>query len=219
AWSLRLPPPRHGDLRDYRVVVWLDDPAAEVAAEVGDVLSAAADALASAGVRVSAARPAIDLAEARTLYMSLMRANAPVPADAGIAAAISSSHSAWLDHHQARIALRAAWAEWFSDFDVLLCPVFPTAAFRHDQQGTIADRILVVNGRPRTHLDATAWQVSISVAYLPSTVVPAGLTPGGLPVGAQLVGPYLEDRTCLFAAAGLASLTCGYVVPPGYAAA
>jgi amidase len=110
--------------------------------------------------------------------------------------------------------MRAAWAEWFRDFDVLLCPVFPTAAFRHDQAGTIADRRLTVNGRPRTHLDATTWTVSVSLVYLPSTVVPAGFTPDGLAVGVQLVGPYLEDRTPLCAGAGLAALTCGYVVPP-----
>jgi amidase len=214
AWSLRLPPPRHSDLRDYRVGMWLDDPAAEVATEVGDVLSAAADALARAGVRVSTAHPAIDLAVARTLYMSLMQANTPVPPSAGPAEAIGSSHSVWLDHHRARNAMRAEWAQWFCDFDVLLCPVFPTAAFPHDQSGTIGDRMLTINGRPRTHLDATTWTVSISTVYLPSTVVPAGFTPDGLPVGAQLVGPYLEDRTCLFVGAGLAALTCGYVVPP-----
>jgi amidase len=214
AWRLSLPPPRHRELADYRVGLWLDDPAAEVAADVGAVLSAAVDALARAGVQVSASRPAVSLAGARALYMSLMRASTPVPADAGIAEAVSASHSAWLDHHRARIAMRAAWADWFRDFDVLLCPVFPTAAFRHDHEGTIADRILIVNGRPQTHLDATTWTAGISVAYLPSTVVPAGFTPDGLPVGVQVVGPYLEDRTCLFAAAGIASLTCGYVVPP-----
>jgi amidase len=202
AWRLSLPPPRHPDLTDYRVGLWLDDPAAEVAADVGDVLSAAADALARAGVQVSTARPAIGLVEARALYMSLM---------------LPDGHGASLEHHRARIAMRAAWADWFRDFDVLLCPVFPTAAFRHDHEGTIADRILIVNGRPRTHLDATTWTVSISLAYLPSTVVPAGFTPDGLQVGVQVVGPYLEDRTCLFAAAGLASLTCGYVVPPVHA--
>ncbi len=45
AWRLELPPPRHDDLGSYRVGLWLDDPVGEVATEMGDVLSAAADAL------------------------------------------------------------------------------------------------------------------------------------------------------------------------------
>ena len=38
AWRLRLPPPRHRTLKQYRVAAWLDDPACRVEPEVRDLL-------------------------------------------------------------------------------------------------------------------------------------------------------------------------------------
>jgi len=35
------------------------------------------------------------------------------------------------------------------------------------------------------------------LANLPATAVPIGQTDGGLPIGAQVIGPYLEDRTTI----------------------
>lgn len=111
--------------------------------------------------------------------------------------------------------MRAAWAEWFSEHDVLLCPVMPMPAFPHDHNGTIMDRSVVINGRQRPQIDTLSWTGLVGVAYLPSTVVPVGFTPSGLPVGIQVVGPYLEDRSTLFVAARLAELNGGFVPPPG----
>src|SRR6478672_2859323 len=45
AWRLRLPPPRGRSLRDYRIGVWLDDPACPVDADVLDVLVHAVEQL------------------------------------------------------------------------------------------------------------------------------------------------------------------------------
>ena len=89
------------------------------------------------------------------------------------------------------------------------------AAFAHDQHGNLGDRHVLINGQPRSHADALAWTGLIGVAYLPSTVVPVGRTPDGLPVGVQVVGPALEDRTCLWLAARLAEVAGGYLAPPG----
>jgi amidase len=52
------------------------------------------------------------------------------------------------------------------------------------------------------------------MAYLPSTVIPVGRTRSGLPVGMQVVGPFLEDRTCLTAARLLADVLGPWEAPP-----
>jgi amidase len=60
------------------------------------------------------------------------------------------------------------------------------------------------------------WPGLITLALLPSTVIPVGRTAGGLPVGVQIVGPYLEDRTTLAFAAEAERELGGFVPPPGY---
>ena len=215
AWRLDLPAPRHEDIREYRVGTWLDDPAGEVATEVGDVLTTAVEALSKTGTRVTDARPPIRLEDAVALFTSLITPAISVSADKEIGDAISGTHRAWLDNHQARTEMRSVWQEWFREFDVLLCPVTPMAAFPHDQTGTIVDRSVTINGRARPHIDTLTWTGLVGVVYLPSTVVPVGFTRDGLPVGVQIVGPYLEDRTSLFVAGELESLTGGYTPPPG----
>ena len=215
AWQLHLPPPRHDHIGAYRVGTWLDDPAAEVATDVVDQLQQAADALAKAGAQVTDARPNVEMAASHRLFQELILPAISVSYDSVIGDPLSGYHRAWLDHTVTRAALRRVWAEWFTQFDVLLCPVMPMAAFPHDHHGTINDRTVTINGRTRPMGDTLAWTGLIGVACLPSTVAPVGRTPDGLPVGIQIVGPYLEDRTPLFVAAELAQLTDGYAPPPG----
>jgi len=214
AWRLTLPPPRHTDLRDYRVGTWLDDPACSVDSEAGAVLQGAADALAKAGAQVSEARPPIELGQVERLFSSLILPAVSVSFQGKTAETLGGNHRAWLDRHYDRMLLRRLWSAWFEDYDVLLCPVMPMLPFRHDHHGTINDRSVVINGETRPQSRTFAWTGLVGVAYLPSTCVPAGFAPSGLPVGIQVVGPYLEDRTPLFLAARLAELTGGYVPPP-----
>ncbi len=238
AWRLRLPPPRHGGLRGYRVATWLDDPACPVDAEVAAVCRAAVDALRRAGVAVAeAARPVFELAEAWKLYLQLMYgATSGGPTDpqfaklAAVAAAaptgsddaavrfargITQRHRDWLPAHEARLRMRAAWAAFFREFDVLLCPITPTAAIPHDHSEPVNRRTILVNGRARPYWDQLAWVGMVGVAGLPATATPIGSTPGGLPVGIQVVGPYLEDHTAIAFAGHLADLAGGCRRPPG----
>ncbi|MDE3206067.1 MAG: amidase [Acidobacteriota bacterium] len=213
AWSLILPEARHSRLADYRVGLWLDDPDCPIEAAAHDLLLGAAEALRRAGADVRDEHPPMRLGEVRDLFDRLLLAAVSVSLDEQVGQAISGSHREWLLLDRRRAELRRTWAAWFRDFDVLLCPVVPMLPFPHDQQGTVADRWVLVNGRSVPQADCLAWTGLVGVAYLPSTVVPVGRV-GGLPVGIQVVGPHLEDRTSLAVASHLSELIGGFEAPP-----
>jgi amidase len=239
-WRLELPPARHATLRGFRVAAWLDDAIYPVDSAVGEQLAAAVAALRSAGVAVDAqARPGFSLEQAFALYRRLML---PITAatldDASVAAIyaqadasppdasdelsrtlreISLRHRDWILLHEKRERMRAGWAEFFQRFDVLLCPVTPVVAVRHDQAEPMLLRKLSVNGHARAYTDLLAWPGLIGVAHLPASVAPVGRTRDGLPVGIQIVAPYLEDHTALGFAAQLEALLGGFEPPAGLA--
>jgi amidase len=213
AWRLSLPAARHESLSEYRIGLWLDDPACEVELAAVELLAAAAQGLSSAGARVEPVRPSLDLGAVRALFTRLIVPAISVSVDGEAGEALGGPHRTWLERCRQREVIRRVWAEWFRDHDVLLCPVLPMLPFPHDHEGTIADRSVIINGQPRPQTDALAWTGLIGVAYLPSTVVPVGRA-GDLPVGVQVVGPYLEDRTPLFVAAELTRILGGYTPPP-----
>jgi amidase len=78
-------------------------------------------------------------------------------------------------------------------------------------------RRIRVNGEERPYLENVAWPGLVTMAWLPSTVIPVGRTAAGLPVGVQIVGPYLEDRTPLAFARAAERVLGGFTPPPGLA--
>lgn len=237
-WKLNLPSPRKTALRDYRVAAWLDDPACPVDSEVLDILGNAVDALARAGVRVAdRARPIRNLAKSHELYLQLLyavygaayksaaleklvdqatRSPRSKKYAARFARGATQRHGAWMRANEERVTLREQWQVFFDNFDVLLAPIMPTAAFPHDQKGSINQRTFVVNGHKRPYLDQLTWAGLVTVVHLPATAVPVGFTQSGLPVGMQIVGPYMGDRTTLDFARRMADVVGGFVAPPGY---
>lgn len=110
---------------------------------------------------------------------------------------------------------RVAWAEFFGHYDAALAPVMPTAAFLHDTDRPITERVLDVDGAAVSHFAASAWCAAIGVMLLPVVTLPTGLTPAGLPVGVQLIGPFLTDLRLLRIAALLdAAAGPGFRPPP-----
>src|SRR5438094_1437730 len=239
-WQLKLKPPRQKRLRDYKVALMLDAPAIAVDREVQDRLQTLADFLRREKVRVDErARPAIDTNEAFRVYTKLLRSatsdrqsDADFEKNVGIARALAPddesyyarstrsavlSHRDWLAANEARHRMRLAWAEFFTTYDLLLCPVASTAAFPHDQQGERYERTLVVNGTRVPVTDHLFWAGYSGVSDLPSTAAPSGFTPGGLPVGVQIVGPQYGDLTCLAFAKLLERAFQGFVPPSGFA--
>jgi amidase len=52
---------------------------------------------------------------------------------------------------------------------------------------------------------------------LPATAIPIGRTDAGLPIGAQIIGPWLEDRTPLELARLIEREFGGFSPPPAFA--
>lgn len=239
AWQLALPPPRRASLREYRVAAWLDDPACPIDNDLLQRYHAVVDALRRAGVTVDeTARPGFDFAEAFYRFLILLSAatSAGIPPDhfprwvemaqgfaeddrsqlAGFLRGSTQRHRDWIVSNEMRERMRAQWATLFTDYDVLLCPITPSAAILHDHSEPTVNRTIPVNGTPRPYHDQLAWAGVVGMAYLPATVAPVGVTPAGLPVGIQIVGPYLEDRTPLAFARHLADVIGGFAPPAGY---
>ncbi len=239
AWQFSLPAPRKQALRDFKVGLWLDDPASPVDANVGDCLQNLVRQLIKAGVQVEDRRPAIDFAECYDIYAQLLYATtcagAPEqdfqqarehaagldPSDksafAQAARGTAILHRDWIRLDYRRMMMRQKWADYFREFDVLLCPVMPITAFPHDHSEEPYGRRVLVNGNSQCYIDTNmAWPMLASAAWLPATAAPIGLAKNGLPVGVQIIGPYLEDRTTMHFAKLLKSITGGSLMPPGY---
>ena len=237
AWTLALPPPRREKLSEYRVAAWLDDADFPVDPSVRAVLSSTVQALRSAGASVDeGARPALRLADIFDTYSRLMfpviaagfppeqfdamadlARSMPEGAKDGITMMArygTISHRDWLAASEARERIRAAFADFFTRYDVLLTAVVPVTAILHDQSEPMPMRSLIVGGQSRPYLDLLAWISPATCAYLPATSAPVGRAADGLPVGMQIVGPYLEDRTTIDFAKKLAEVTGGFEAPP-----
>ena len=239
AWRLELPAPPATSLAEARVAVWLNDDFCPVDDEVVAVLQGAVDAVRDAGATVDQSARPVEMGEAVQLYYGLLMAlGGAMSGDEEFAAMVELAATApdddmsdsvlmargitqrvrdWQQLNEQREQVRARWASFFDDFDVLLCPVAPTPAFPHDHNPDESARRIVVNGEERPYVDTVVpWAGLLTMPYLPSVMAPVGLTGGGLPVGIQVVAPYLHDRTAIHFARQLADLVGGFVPPPGY---
>jgi amidase len=227
-FRLALPPARHNALKAFKVMLIDTHPLFPTATSVRAALETLADGLRHEGCQVERMSSLLpDIAAISHLHATLMgaalsetlsdavhsrmtAAARPTDAAPGSLAAsrfsgMTMNHRAWLGARRQRSALAQQWREFFSAFDVLLCPVMPTPAFPHDHSSTFLQnpaanpgtRRLAVDGREACYDDQMVWS-SIAVLFgLPATVAPIGLSATGLPIGVQIVAGYLEDRTSI----------------------
>ena len=66
-------------------------------------------------------------------------------------------HRDWLKLNNERHGLRRAFAAFFADWDILLCPAAASAAWPHDQEGERWQRKITVNGDPVASTDQLFW--------------------------------------------------------------
>jgi amidase len=237
AYRLELPVPRHGAMRDFRVLLIDSDPVMPTSKVVRAAIEKLATGLGKAGVTVTRESPLLpDFAASTRLYMRLLFSflaasfQPEVYAGARDAAAkltsddtnlaaerlrgITLSHRDWVIADGGRTRLRAQWRELFRSFDAVICPVMPTPAYPHDHSEPQESRRINIDGKDHVYPDQLAWPGIATLPGLPSTAIPIGLSPDGLPIGVQIVGPWLEDRTPLRLAELIEREFGGFVPPP-----
>jgi amidase len=238
-WKLALPRPQRKTLRGWRVAVLKTHPTAEVDASVQASIDDLAHFLARRGAKVSdRALPDIDLDEAHRVFIQLLRGATSArqndetverlqalrsrlsPDDESYYARMvrgnTQLHKDWLIASNRRHHMRLAWAEFFRDWDVLLCPNAATAAFPHSMPGERWERMIDVNGKPQPATTQMWWAGISGMCYLPGTVAPIALSTTGLPIGVQIVGPQHGDLTTLRFAQLLEREYRGFVPAPDY---
>ena len=216
AWRIELPSCEARSLDEFRIGVWFDAPECPLGAEYRAMLGATADALSDAGAKLDEGHPPVDFGEQTALFFHLVGAAVSVSAPDEAAEVMAGSHRSWLRAAEQRAALQGVWAEWFEQYDLLVCPVLAVPPFAHVREGNIMERTVEVDGESRAVGSLISWLGLIGVMGLPSAVPPIGRTAAGLPVGVQLVSPYLHDHRSVRAAKLVGEVTGGYQVPPGF---
>jgi amidase len=237
AYKLALPPPRHSELKNFRVLLIDTDPVMPTDKTVRGAIERLAANLGNAGVSVERnSRLLPDFAASSRLYMRMLMsflgasflpenyagAQAAAaqlsPDDISLGAerlrGIALSHRDWVMADNGRARLRAQWRELFKTFDVVICPVMPTPAYPHDHSPEQETRRVNIEGKDYVYPDQLSWPGIATLPGLPATAIPIGLSPEGLPVGVQIVGPWLEDRTPLKVAELIEREFGGFVPPP-----
>ncbi len=245
-YRLELPAEPRSALSEFRVAIMLDTDVIATSTTLQDTLQNAIDRLASAGADVVEAVPQIDQHDYFDNYLMMLRSATSMfrtdPADLMQAAEIAKqydksqrygrsvpemqtrvayattiTHREWLSVNEQRESYKRDWAEFFGEFDLLLCPAAASTATKHDHTATRIERTIPVNGQQEPASDQLFWAGWSCSTYLPSTVAPVGLASDGLPAGIQIVAPFLGDRRSI-RYAGLVEQTLGGFVPPPIAA-
>ena len=232
AWRLDLPRSTAESLGSVRIAAWLDDEACPVDVDTSRVLAGVVGSIEQAGGSVDTeARPGFTLAKAWDVFSLLLFAalSGGHPKDkiehlAGdtsdtplgrVKRGTAARHRDWLSQHERRLQMRLKFEQFFDDYDVLLLPAGPRPAIGHDHSSQW-ERMVDIGGETRSYLDLFTWIAPAGLAYLPATVVPAGMSADGLPIGVQVVAPHLHDHTAI-AVAGMIADAVGAIPRPALA--
>lgn len=229
------------DLKTTKIGLWLDDPECPLDPEVRATLEAFANELRAAGATVELIQSPVDMRALLFAYQTLLggvlgedmppgfirgmerlrffakgaiRRGAGPLSNAVLAMAYTARHREWLAADAVRARLRHEMVEAFGDWDAILAPIAPVAAFPHDKRPFQRRELKLSAGKPISYNSMLTWIAPATALHLPATAVPAGLTASGLPVGAQLIGPIAGDAKTLAIAQAIDENVRGYIAPP-----
>jgi amidase len=235
AWQQALPAPRHEKLGKFRVAVIDSVLGTHGSRQMQGRLDELCSMLSRAGARVQAALPAFDMEAYLSDYVRLLQVmvsqGLPRTArearaaqirdrggdtiDAALADGLLMDAQDYLALLRRREVARAAWRDFFRDWDIVVAPMTLDSAFPH-QTGDFDTRTLVVDNQSVPYSFNFLFPMIAIFSGLPSTAFPAGLDSQGLPLGLQAIGPYLEDRTPLRFAQLLEREWYRFQAPPAY---
>jgi len=234
-WKLDLPPARHQKIKDFRVAIWPNDPFCTVENSISDAIEEFANQIGKLGASVHEKNPGVSLQINDDIFWNmstpiiasgfpkstlekmkeLLRNSDPNDTNFRVrhARAALLKHKSWLSYNEQRLQIKAMWEEFFTSFDVLICPVVFTTAFDHNHEPDMYNRTITVDGVDRRYLELPVWSSVATLPQLPSLVIPVGQNADGLPIGVQVIGPYLEDYTPIAFAQAIEGLCSGYSPP------
>ncbi|MDX1633449.1 MAG: amidase [Marinobacter sp.] len=224
-WSLKLQEPSLTELKESRVGLWLQDPLCPLETALSEGYQTLADKIAGTGAVVSPARhDLLNMAHILPLYFNLLgsvisvsltpkqrrqmlwvarlekllRLFAPMTAGLGeYGRGVNQPIHQWMVMQETREKMRYEVDTLFREFDVLLTPITPTTAIRHDHSQPVFKRRITVNGEQRAYLDQFCWIALATLLGLPATSVPVGRTKEGLPYAVQVIGAPGKDLTTI----------------------
>ncbi|KAJ3038965.1 hypothetical protein HDV00_012723 [Rhizophlyctis rosea] len=132
-------------------------------------------------------------------------------------------HGDWLNLHSTRLEITNAFHEFFTEWDVLLCPITPLPAFPHKNPSPSSSvssvdwrlsQTLTINNHRIPYITQILWPTVVGMCGLPATAVP--IANEGLPVGMQVVGPQGGDLMCIRVAELVAGVCGGFRRPGGF---
>ena len=236
--ALRAPP---ADLAGLRIGLWLDEPSFPLDPQVRAVLEAFAAELTAAGAEVVPIDSPVHMPQLMGAYQTLLggvlgedlparqmrwlefmrgwakgriAAGAGPQSAAALALAYTATHREWMAADALRNRMRRDAARIFDDYDAILAPATPVAAFPHNHRGFAGRRLAASDGTTMPYGAMLNWISLASALHFPATTVPAGAAPSGLPVGAQLIGPIGSDSRLLAIAQAIDENIRGFAAPP-----
>jgi len=133
------------------------------------------------------------------------------------------SYEKYLTELTKRDTFISTMERFLSGYDVFLCPVHTTAAYKHITPDRYFDvfpfhkKDFLVDNKPIKYYAANASYTSIfDLTGNPVVVMPVGYTKEGLPIGIQVVGQRWHDMELLNVSGQLDKIANAYKHPPGF---
>lgn len=245
SWTINMEPAALSSLDQARVGHWLEDPLCPIEQELTDGYRTLGRELEQRGALVAQARhPLLDLEHILPPYFNLLgsllstslkpaqrrqmlwvarlekwlKLLGPLTAFVGeYGRGVNQPVHQWVAVSETREKMRAEIGSLFDEFDVLLTPVTPTTAIRHDHSHPVFKRRIAVAGQPRAYMDQFCWIAFATLLGLPATSVPVGRSREGLPFNVQVIGAPGRDLTTLrFAELLEQEGLAGFTPPEGF---